>query len=127
MSVRAGDIRQFTYAGREFEVKGGDANVNVDIGGFQNEAVPAGNGQVSITQRRKVAAITDLPILADDTRQDLEYLQEKQNEGSENPVTMTLASGIVYSGSLAITGEVKKATGDGTIALELMGTKLEQI
>jgi len=127
MKVRGGDIRQFTYAGREFEVKGGDANVNIDLGGFTNEAIPAGNGQVSFAQRRKIASITDLPILIDDARQDLEYLQGKQNEGSENPVTMTLASGETYSGSLAITGELKKATGDGTASLELMGSKLEQI
>ena len=43
------------------------------------------------------------------------------------PVNLTLASGVTYSGSLIPIGEIKKATGDGTLALEMRGARFEQI
>lgn len=127
MGIRGGDVRQCTIAGREFDVKGEDANVTIDLGGYSNEAGINGNGALHGTKRRKKAVISDLTISADDGRQDLEFLQGKADVGDAVPVTLTLASGVTYSGSLIIVGEVKKATGDGTISLTMEGSKLEQI
>lgn len=126
-SVRAGDIRQFTLKGRELDIKGEDANVNIDLGGYTNEVGMTGNGKVQVTQRRKTAAITDVPISLDDTRGDLEFLQEIADAGEPVPVTITLASGVTYAGSMVLTGDLAKATGDGTVSIELRGEKLEQI
>jgi len=125
--VKGGDIRQLTINSREFDVKGGDANVNVDAGGFANEAGLAGNGNLAVTQRRKVAGFSDCPINIDDTRQDLEYLQEIADAGEPVPTNMTLASGVTYSGSLLPVGDLAKATGDGTLSLEMRGARFEQI
>ncbi len=125
--VRAGDIRQFMVKGRELDVKGEDANVNIDLGGFADEVGINGNGSMHITQRRKVAGFSDCPVSIDDSRQDLEYIQEIVDAGKLVPITITLASGITYSGSLIPIGDVAKATGDGTLTLEMRGAKFEQI
>jgi len=126
-AVRGGDIRQLTIQGREFEVKGGDANVNVDLGGFSNEIDFAGNGVMMTRQRRKAAGFSDCLILIDDSRKDMEYLKGLADAGNPVPVNMTLASAITYSGSLTIIGDLVKATGDGTLTLEMRGAKFEQI
>lgn len=127
MIVRAGDIAQLMIEGREFDVKGEDANVSIDLGGFSNEAGISGNGAMHVTQRRKVAGFSDCPVSVDDSRQDLEYLQGIVDAGELVPVTITLASAITYAGSLIPVGDVAKATGDGTLSLEMRGPKFEQI
>lgn len=127
MGVRAGDIRQLTYFGREFDIKGEDANVSIDLGGYANEAGINGNGTLHNTQRRKKASVADVPVSLDDTRKDLEFLQEKADAGDPGPLNITLASGITYSGSMVLVGEIKKATGDGTASLTFEGARLEQI
>ena len=127
MGVRAGDIRQLTWFGRELDIKGEDANVAIDLGGFQNEAGINGNGTLHGTQRRKKASVADVPVSLDDNRRDLEFLQEKSDSGEMGPLNITLASGVTYSGSMMLTGEIKKATGDGTVSLTFEGSKLEQI
>ena len=126
-AVRAGDIRQLVIKGREFDVRGGDANVNVKLGGFVNEASSNGNGELHITQRRELAGFSDCPISIDDTRQDLEFIQAISNVGAPEPVTMTLTSGEVYAGALVPIGDIMKATGDGTLSLEMRGKRFEQI
>ena len=126
MSVRGGDVRQLTVDGREL-APADDVSVNIDAGGFENESKLTGNGLLHINQKRKVAGFSDFTISADDSDNDLKFVQDLSNAGSAVPVTMTLASGKVYSGQLAVTGEVAKNTGDGTITLEMRGAKFEQI
>jgi hypothetical protein len=127
MGVRAGDIRQLTWFGRELDIKGEDANVAIDLGGYANETGINGNGTLHGTKRRKKASVGDVPVSLDDDRQDLEFLQEKADAGEAGPLAITLASGVTYSGSMVLVGEIKKATGDGTASLTFEGAKLEQI
>jgi hypothetical protein len=126
-SVRAGDIRQLKWFGKELDVKGEDANVGLDLGGFTANAGINGNGSLHGTKRRKKATLADVPVSVDDTRGDLEFLQGKADAGAVGPLTITLASGITYSGSMMLTGELRKATGDGTASLTFEGAKLEKI
>ena len=127
MGVRAGDIRQLTYFGRELDVKGEDANVNIDLGGHTSETGLNGNGTLHSTKRRKKASVADVVVSIDDNRKDLEFLQGKSDAGEVGPLSLTLASGVTYSGQMVLVGEVKKATGDGTASLTFEGAKLEQI
>lgn len=127
MGVRGGDIRSFTWYGRSFDPAGGDGTVNIDLGGYTNEASMTGNGALHVNQRRKAAGFSDLKISVDDARQDIEFLQDKANAGVPGPATITLASGIVYSGNLLPIGEIVKAGGDGTATLEGRGARFEQI
>lgn len=126
-SVRSGDIRQFTWFGKEFDIKGEDSNVSLDIGGYTTESSISGNGTFLSTKRRKKAVLSDVVISLDDTRKDLEFLQEKINTASIGPLTITLASGVTYQGSMALTGELKKSTGDGTATVTFEGSTMEQI
>jgi hypothetical protein len=57
----------------------------------------------------------------------MEYLKGLADAGNPVPVNMTLASAVTYSGSLTIIGDLVKATGDGTLTLEMRGAKFEQI
>lgn len=127
MGVRAGDIRQVKINSREFDPKGEDANVNIDVGGFTNTYGLNGNGTGHIAQRRKPAGFSDLPLSLDDGRKDLEFLQGIADAGDPVPVTMTLASGKTYGGSLVLVGDLGKSTGDGIATLEMRGQKFEQI
>ena len=124
--IRGGDIRQFTLDGREFDVAA-DANVNVDLGGRMNETEMNGNQTVHGTQKAKVAGITDVPVSIDSTRQDQEFLQERQTAGALIDVQMTLASNIVYGGKLVLTGELQFLSGDGKSTLALTGGLISQI
>jgi len=127
MAITAGDIRQLTWFGRELNVKAEDANVVIDLGGFISEAGINGNGTIPVTQRRKKARVAEVQVSLNDAREDLEFLQEKQNSGETGPLNITLASGVVYSGSMVLTGSLSKSTGDGTATLTWEGAKLEQI
>jgi hypothetical protein len=126
-AIRAGDIRQFKLGSREFDIKGGDAAVGIILNGFENDVNISGNGNLYITQRRKAARLDNLPLILDDTNQDLEYLEGLADSAQPTPATMTLASGITYGGSLVIKGELKKNTGDGSCIVELVGQNLQQI
>lgn len=125
--VKSGDIRQFVVGGRELQVKSGDANINIRLGGFANEAQPGGSGSILLMQRRKLAGFSDCPVLIDSPQQDLEYLQGLADTGDLVPTNITLASGIVYSGQLVPVGDLDHASGDGTLSLEMRGPKFEQI
>src|SRR5512140_2853436 len=99
-AVRAGDIRQFTWFGKEFDIKGEDANISLDLGGYTTESSISGNGIFLSTKRRKKAVLSDVVISLDDTRKDLEFLQEKIDTAAVGPLTITLASGVTYQGSM---------------------------
>jgi hypothetical protein len=125
--IRAGDIRQLTIDGREYDVAP-DTSCNVKPGGFKNEVSRNGNGTLHNKQSRTMAGIDAITISVDDTRQDLEGLQEVADTGLAVPVTMTLASGMGYSGSLVLVAEdLGKSTGDGTVEISLLGETFEQI
>ena len=127
MGVRAGDIRQFTYGGREFDIKGEDANVVIDLGGFTSEVGLNGNKTLHVTKRSKKATVSDVTVSIDDNRKDLEFLQGKQDSSELAPLSITLASGVTYSGQMAVVGDLQKSTGDGTATLTFEGAKLDQI
>ena len=127
MGIRAGDIRSLRWFGKELDVKGEDANVVIDLGGYSLEVAQNGNGTAHTTQRVKKATVADVPVSIDDDRGDLEFLQEKQNAALPGPLQIGLASGKTYGGSMYLVGEVRKSTGDGTASLTWEGSKLEAI
>lgn len=126
-AVTAGDVRQVTINGREFDTKGGDGKISIDLGGYTNKADPTGNGKISITQNRKLAGFKDLELILDDTKKDLEFLQGIQDKASIVAVVITLVSAVVYSGQLAIVGDLAKDHGSGALSIEMRGVKFEQI
>lgn len=124
--VRGGDIRQFSVKGREFDVAP-EASCTFMLSGFATETKVTGNGKGVNTQTRKIAGIKGMAVSIDPDRDDLEYLQDIQNAGIFVPVNITLASGHVYSGSLAINGDLAGNSGDGKAEMDLLGPKFEKI
>lgn len=123
--IRAGDIAQLTINSREFDcAKEGSADLT--LAGKTNELSLNGNGTAHIKQSRKPAGFSGLPISIDATRQDLEFLQDLSDTAESVPVIMTLVSGVAYSGSLAIVGDLNHGTGEGTLTLEMRGEAFEQ-
>jgi hypothetical protein len=125
-TVRAGDLRQVTINGREYDPKG-DSGVEFFLGGYANEIESNGNGVPHPKQKRVMGGFTGLALSIDDARGDIEALQKIANAPDTVPVNITLPSGIVYSGALFLIGEVKKSTADGTATIEMRGAKWEQI
>ena len=126
MGVRGGDIRQLIIAGRELD-PANDADVSIMRQGFDNENLPTGNGKLHVNQKRKLAGFDGMEVSSDDVGQDLEYLQDISNAGDPVPVTLTLASGVTYSGSLSVEGEITKASSTGKIGFAMRGQSFEQI
>ena len=126
MGVRAGDIRQFTINGREFD-PAPETNATIMLAGFRNESAPTGNGEQHTTQRRKLGGIDGMSVSLDNTRQDLEFIQGISDAGTPVPVTLTLADGITYAGELAIEGDVNPNSGEGTLELAFRGKTFEQV
>lgn len=125
--MRGGDIREFKYAGRQFDVSP-DADVTLILGGVNLASVAAGNGNPITTGKRRLAGLDGLILNLDSANKDLEFLVNKQSTGNQYPYSITEMSGITYGGEGAIEGEdlgKSSATGNATIAIR--GKKLEQI
>ena len=61
MGVRAGDIRQFTVGGREFD-PAPESNWTIRLAGVTNEVGLTGNGVAHVTQRKQTGGISDCAI-----------------------------------------------------------------
>lgn len=123
--VRAGDILALTIASREYDTAG-EGSADITLSGRSNDFKLNGNGTGHVTQKRKAAGFSGLPLSIDATRQDLEALQEIQTKGEAVPVIMTLVNGVAYSGSLVIVGDLNYSSGEGTATIEMRGEKFEQ-
>ena len=126
MTVKGGDVRQFNLDGSGYDIKS-ESEMEINLGGFENEAVTSGNGNVGATQKRVPAGITGISIIADDGNGDFEKLKTLSDSGASVPMSITQANGVVYSGSVFITGPVVKKTSDGSIEIAVSGSKIEKI
>ena len=124
--VAGGDIRQFKYGGREFDVAP-DCSLEITPHGYTNENKPAGNGELVVLQKRTLAAIDGIELVMRNSKGDLEYLQNKQGNGEPTPVLIGLVDGTTWSGAMSIEGEVKYKTDSGQASFALRGKTLEQI
>lgn len=115
-----GSIESVTLDGREFAVAS-DAEAQKKLGGFENEVQANGDGTARLVKSRVPWSIDGLALSTDDNRGDHEFLKELSNRKDYFPVAMTEASGFVYQGRGAITGELQKSTQNATTAVSLMG------
>lgn len=126
MQIKHGDVAQFVYKGREFAIKG-DGSADIELPGYAGDINPTGNGDADVKLMRKLGSVSGLPLLMDVSRGDLEFWRDAASSGEANPMSITLVNGTTYSGSMYVQGELKYASGDGTVTPELRGAKLEQI
>lgn len=125
MAARGGDLQQILIDGRSFD-PANEGSANVRLSGVVNENLPTGNGKLHTNSRRKLAGFDGCAISIDNTRLDMEYLQEIWDRRIPVPVQLTYVSGVVYSGTLAGEGELNFNHGDGTVEIAMLGEKFEQ-
>ncbi len=106
MTAIGGPIQNVSIFGREFRATG-DATINIQLGGDQNEVSMNGDG----ASARLVKTVT--PWVAnggalefDAVLGDQEFLQNAADENDFGVISITLRSGAVYSGKGQITGEL---------------------
>lgn len=123
MAGIGGSIESISLDGRNFSVAA-DADVSRKIGGWENEVQSNGDGTFRIIKTRVASSLGGISLSIDDTRGDAEYLNELQGRKDSFPMAITLASGVVYQGDVAVVGEISTSLTNSTAEIELGGGKL---
>ena len=121
MSFVGGPVESINIAGRTFAVAG-DADVNVKLGGSENDVQPNGNGTGRVLKTRIPSSITGLTVAIDPDNGDHEFLQAVADGTDEVPTTITYADGTPYSGAMIITGELSYSTANAVASFDMMGS-----
>ena len=121
MPAIGGSIESVTLDGRNFAVAS-DAEAQRKLGGFENEVMANGDaGSARLIKTRVPLSIDGLTLEVDDSQGDHEFLQELTDRLDFFPVAITYASGVTYSGTAQITGELQASSQNTTAAVSLMG------
>ncbi len=115
-----GSIEEVDIAGRNFPVAA-DADSNRKIGGFTNEHSPNGNGTGRLLKTREGWMVDGLALALDDLRGDQEFLQDVADGNGYVVMSVTYASGAIYSGQGQITGDLQSSSATTTAPLTLGG------
>ena len=126
MGIRAGDIRQAKFYGKELD-PAPDIDLTIQLTGISLTNESNGNGTVHSKGKRRLAGFTGGKWSCDPSRKDVEFFQDKATAGVAGPFQLTLITGQTYIGSLIPEGDINYSTGDGTFELSAMGQKLVQV
>ncbi|MFW6031049.1 MAG: hypothetical protein ACOC9T_00540 [Myxococcota bacterium] len=119
MSV-GGSVESVGIDGREFPVAA-DAEVNMQLGGFNKEVQANGDGTSREIMTRTPWQLDGVTLSVDHDRGDLQYLQEVADSKELATIVITYASGHSYQGRGTITGEVQMSSQNATAPITLGG------
>ena len=122
---KGGPIESLVYDGRRFAVDG-ESDIERILAGKSNEAKPNGDDTFRVVQSAVVAQANTIPLVIDDARGDQEFLVERQKAGTPKDTTITLASGIIYSGAMVITEPIPVSSKESTAEVSFAGTLFQQ-
>jgi hypothetical protein len=117
----AGPFESHTLGGRRF-VCDADDDAQLMLNGKSNELKPNGDGTSRNIQTRVVGKIEGTNLNFDPEAGDVEYLLDLQNKGKPVDYSGTTNDGIIYSGSVVLTGDLKFSFKNGTVPVTLSGT-----
>src|SRR5579885_1057186 len=120
MAAIGGSIQEVSIKGRIFPVAA-DADSNRKMGGYENDVQSNGDGTARILKTKVPWKIDGLSLEIDDTRSDLEFLQDIADGTDYVAMTVTYADGTTYAGKGTITGEVQRSSANATAPITLMG------
>lgn len=123
--AHGGPIESLVYDGRRFPVDG-EADIERILGGKSNEAKPNGDDTFRVVQSSVIGALNTVPLVIDDARGDQEFLVNLQKTGVPKDTTVTLASGVIYSGSMVITEPIPVSSKESTADVSFSGTLTQQ-
>lgn len=120
MTAVGGSIEEVSIAGRAFAVPA-DNEVQLAIGGFNNEVQNNGNGTGRLIKTRVPLKLEGLMVEIDHSNGDLIFLQERANSADFFVFSATLADGTVYQGLAQIVDEVQGSSQSATAAVSIQG------
>ena len=120
MSAIGGSVREIGLDGRLFALAA-DANLSLNLGGYDNETQVNGDGTARLVKTRVPATLSDINVNMDLARGDLDYLQELRDRSGYWPIYVTLVDGTTYQGVAQINGELVYSTMSATAQFGLSG------
>jgi hypothetical protein len=120
-----GPLESVTINNRRFAVDG-EVNADIKLAGFLNELKTNGDGSPRLLKSIKTGKVDKIPIVIDDSRGDLEFIQETIDSTDFVPCDITLCTGVVFSGNMQITGDPVESTKEATMEITLEGTLKRQ-
>lgn len=122
----SGPLESVNINRRRFPVDG-EVTAAVALGGFTNEVKPNGApGEFRLVKSRKVGRFNTIPIVIDNERGDMEFIQEVMDEKGFVPFSATEVDGTVWSGKGQIVEDPEKDTKEGTMEISYMGSLRKQ-
>lgn len=115
-----GSIQAITIRARIFPVAA-DADATLKLGGWENEVASNGDGTARLIKTRVPWRIDSVPVEINHSRADAEFLKEIADGFDFVPVTIELASGVVYEGTGQLSEEVTSSTQSATATITLVG------
>jgi len=121
-----GPLESVTLNNRRFSIDG-EVNAMISLPGFTNEAKPNGDAKTfRIVKTAKTGKAKSLPIVMDNARGDMEFLQKIMDSLEPVPFFATETDGTVWEGSVIIAGDPEKSTKEAIMEIELHGTVKRQ-
>jgi hypothetical protein len=116
-----GPLESVTINSRRFPVDG-EANAMISLAGFTNEVKPNGDGKTyRIVKTAKNSKIKSIPIVVDNARGDVEFIQDIMNAFEPVPFFATEVDGTVWEGDVMISGDPEKSSKESTMEIEVHG------
>lgn len=107
--------------GREFEIPA-DNDPNLKIGGYKNSSEANGSGSGRLIKTRFLPGVEGLQLVVDESRGDLEYLQDLQDSKDYFKFSITLITEGTWYGRLQMDDEIKFSPQKTIVDLNLTGT-----
>lgn len=117
----AGPFESHTIAGRRF-VCDADDDAVLNMNGKENEVKPNGDSSNRVLQKRVPGVLEGTNIAFDQARGDEEFLNDIKDRGATVDYSGTTNDGVIYAGSVVITGPLKFSHKNGTVPVTLTGT-----
>jgi hypothetical protein len=114
----SGTLKSISLNARSFSVPD-DCDVNIDLGGYENEIKRNGDGSDRQVKTMKPGGISGVQVIGGDDV--LEYIHgiKQQNEFAD--VALELVGGRQYSGRVQISGQLQESSMNGVISFDLAG------
>lgn len=118
MASIGGSVKEWSIAGRNFTAPG-DNEVTIELGGYENDTPPNGDGSSREIKTVKAASVDGLKAVIDHDRDDPKFLQDTADTPGFKPFTITLTDGNTYQGKAQIKDMPGFSTKDATADVKL--------